>query len=97
MLTAVLWRFLPIQIDLRQCELSTQPRRRALRGRIRTVKLPVCCRPRTCLSALRLISAVHGTLFVARKKTSQVTMLEVVVGGLISAFPEPLDFDIEQD
>jgi hypothetical protein len=48
-------------------------------------------------NTIRRISAVQDTFVVARKKTSQVTMLEVVVGGLISAFPEPLDFDIEQD
>jgi hypothetical protein len=48
------------------------------------------------MSASHPMSAVQGTFVVARRKTSQVTMLEVVV-GLISAFPEPLDFDIEQD
>jgi hypothetical protein len=47
------------------------------------------------MAALRRLVDAEGTFVVARRKTSQVTMLEVV--GLISAFPEPLDFDIEQD
>jgi len=47
------------------------------------------------MAAMRRMSAVQGTFVVARKKTSQVTMLEW--SGLISVFPEPLDFDIEQD
>ena len=37
-------------------------------------------RPPSCRLHCALISAVEGTFVVARKKTSQVTMLEVVVG-----------------
>jgi hypothetical protein len=46
--------------------------------------------PESPATAMRPMSAVQGTFVVARKKTSQVTMLEVVVGPHFGLSPNPL-------
>ena len=90
------WRSLPVEIDERKWQVSIQsgPPLQKLDSANNDIRVPsfiLSGAPkfhhfRTKLgtelaAAMRRISAVQDTFVVARKKTSQVTMLEVVVGS----------------